>query len=95
MKGFKLQPVAWLTTISGILLLATGATRVPPFDHVHWIAASTPWLAGSGTIAAMILGYVVHGIVTPLEAPKDDAGNPLVPANVTVKPRGPMRPMGG
>lgn len=91
MKGFKFEPVKWMTIILGVLV---ALSSVPLF--MDWLPdrVQAVILIAIAVLTA-ILGKTVHDRVTPLAAPKDDAGTPLVPANVTIKPRGPMRPMGG
>lgn len=72
---FKFKPVAWMTTILGVLtaLVTLEAT-------VHVVPdAVMPYVLGAITVLTAILGVVVHGKVTPLAAPKDDGGRPLVP----------------
>lgn len=75
MKGFKFQPVAWMTTILGVLVAVEAADTA-----VHILpAAWHPFILGAIAVLTAILGKVVHGVVTPTAAPKDSAGTPLVP----------------
>lgn len=99
MKAFRFQPVAWLTTASAILGAAATISATPPFAG-HVPDSVSAWLAGATVIVTVVLGVLAHNRVTPLAAPRDNAGNPLVPAepvnpNIAAKPHGPMRPMRG
>lgn len=78
MRKFRFEPVKWLTTVSAVLVIATGATQTPPFDHVHWIAAGTPYLAGATAVVTAILGALARSKVTPLARPQTADGRALV-----------------
>jgi hypothetical protein len=79
MKGFRFQPVAWLTTVAAVLVAITAATAAPPLDHVlsHSVTA---WLGVATVVVTTVLGVVVHGRVTPTARPRDNDGRPLVPS---------------
>jgi hypothetical protein len=79
MKGFKFQPVAWLTTASAILGAATTISVTPPFSE-HIPDSVTAWLGGATVVVTTVLGVLAHNRVTPLAAPRDNDGNRLVPA---------------
>ncbi len=72
----KFEPVAWLTVaaiVVGGLIEADRELHVLPAPWAHWLA-----------VAALVLGLVVAGVkargaVTPVAAPRDDGGRPLVP----------------
>jgi hypothetical protein len=86
MKGFKFQPVAWLTVIAAVLTATTAATAAPPLDHVL-PGQVTPWLGLTTVVVTAVLGVVVHGKVTPLARPRDDGDRPLVPIDVASRSR--------
>lgn len=74
-RGIKIQPVAWMTTILGVLVAVEAAN-----EAIHFLpAAWSPYLLGAIAILTAVLGKLVHGVVTPLARPRDDAGTPLVP----------------
>jgi hypothetical protein len=75
LKSIKFQPVAWMAgalTVLTALETVNAAARLLP-------AAWTPYLLGAIAVLTAVLGKLAHGAVTPLAAPKDDAGTPLVP----------------
>jgi hypothetical protein len=78
----NLYPVRWLTgaaVVVGAVLEADHQFHILPASWGHWVA-----------FAALALGLIVagaktHGAVTPLAKPRDNAGVPLVPLNMTSK----------
>jgi hypothetical protein len=87
--SLKLEPVAWLTAaavVVGGLLEADRQLHVLPTSWGHWPA-----------FAALGLGLIVAGArtrsaVTPIAAPKDDAGTRLVPVTMKTEPPAPDLP---
>ena len=82
MANIKLYPVAWLTgaaVVAGGALEADRQYHVLPNSWSHWLAYAA--LA----LALIVAGIKAHGAVTPLAAPKDDAGTPLVPKTMIPK----------
>jgi hypothetical protein len=77
--NIKLYPVRYLTAAAVIVGAALEADRqyhLLPTSWAHWLA-----------FAALALGLIVagaktHGAVTPLAAPQDNAGVPLVPKSM-------------
>jgi hypothetical protein len=83
MANIKLYPVAWLTTaavVVGAVLEADAQYHILPGSWAHWLAFAA---LGLGLIVA---GMKAHGAVTPLAAPKDNAGVSLVPVTMTSPP---------
>jgi len=74
---FKLQPVAWFTGLVTTLVAVDGAA-----EAAHVLSPTVAAWAGIG-IAGLtaLLGFITHGVVTPVAAPKDSSGRPLVPLN--------------
>lgn len=75
MKGFKFQPVAWMTAVLAVL------TALMTLDETIDVLpeAVSPFVIGAIAVLTVVLGVIVKGKVTPTAAPKDDAGTPLVP----------------
>lgn len=74
-RGIKVQPVAWMTTVLGVLVAVEAVN-----EGAHLLPASwSPYLLGAIATLTAILGVLTHGAVTPLVRPRDDAGVPLVP----------------
>ena len=87
-KGLKIQPVAWMTTVLGVLVAAEAVDQAVRVLPAGW----APYLLGAIAVLTAVLGKLAHGAVTPLARPRDDAGNPLVPkwaAGDTPKPPAP------
>lgn len=84
MKSFKFQPVLWLTTASAALGAATTVTLTPPFAG-HVPGQVTTFLGGATVVVTVVLGVLTHNRVTPLVAPQDNSGRPLVPADQAVR----------
>lgn len=80
---FVLKPVAWLTAIASL------AAALPPILlNNHLVSEKVAgYITLVGLFATVLVGVVTHGIVTPLAAPKDNSGTPLVPAEQPVSPR--------
>lgn len=72
MKRF---PVAWLT---GIITILVGADAILEQAHVLTPKQSS-WAGIVVAVLTLIGGTITHGKVTPLAAPKDASGRPLVP----------------
>lgn len=76
MRSWKLQPVAYMTTILTILTAVetvneTSAHFIPDRYNVY--------VLGAIGVLTVVLGVLTRNRVTPTAAPKDDAGTPLVP----------------
>lgn len=75
MKGFKFEPVKWMTAILAVLTAAEGVQQfvdlVPEKDNGYILIAIA--------ILTAVLGKQVRDRVTPLAAPRDDSARPLVP----------------
>jgi hypothetical protein len=83
--SLKLQPVAWLTGASvvvGGLLEADAQFHLLPTSWGRWLAF------GAAALGLVIAGSKARSVVTPLAAPHDSAGTPLVP----IAMRGPTQP---
>lgn len=74
-KGFKFRPVAWMTTALTVLTGVEAANEGLHFLPAGW----SPYLLGVIAVLTAVLGKLAHDRVTPLAAPQDDAGVPLVP----------------
>jgi len=90
MKGFKFKPVAWMSTILGILvalmalddaLKEAGAGDLVP---TRW----EPYVLGAIAILTAVLGKLAHDRVTPLADPKAANGRALVPTPPATVPPG-------
>lgn len=82
-KSFLTKPVAWLTTVSAALGTATTAEIALTATPVHlpaWVAGYT---AAATVIVTAVLGVLTYKRVTPVAAPRDNAGRPLVPARTS------------
>jgi hypothetical protein len=79
MKGFKFEPVKWMTVILTLLVAAESVQQfvdlIPEKVNGYVLIAIA--------ILTAILGKQAHDKVTPLAAPKDNDGRALVPANKT------------
>lgn len=75
MKGFKFEPVKWMTVILAVLTAAEGAQQfvdlLPEKVNGYILIAIA--------ILTAVLGVSVHNRVTSLADPKDNDGNQLVP----------------
>lgn len=71
----KRFPIAWLT---GIITILTGTDAILEQAHVLTPAQSS-WAGIAIAVLTLIGGTVAHGKVTPLAAPHDSTGRPLVP----------------
>jgi hypothetical protein len=91
LKSIKFQPVAWMT---GALTVLTALEAVNAAAHLL-PAAWTPYLLGVIAVLTAVLGKLAHGAVTPLAAPKDDGGVPLVPKWATQDAETPPGTPGG
>lgn len=74
-KGFKFAPVAWMTMTLGVLTAVEAVNETLRLLPSSW----TPYLVGAITVLTAVLGRLAYDRVTPTAAPKDDAGNALVP----------------
>lgn len=77
-KGFKFQPVAWLTTISVVLATATTLTTTAPLDKLV-PEAVTSWLGVATVVVTAILGVLAKNRVTALAQPQKVINGKLVP----------------
>lgn len=85
MKGFRFEPVRWMTIALAALTALIGANEL-----VHDLtgndivpAGLTPYLLGAEALLALLLGKAVRDRVTPLAAPNGgDAIGPLVPKSM-------------
>lgn len=72
---FKLKPVAWATGLLSALSILLALNDVYNVVPERW----QPYLLTAVAILTAFLGKAVHNRTTPVAAPKDDAGVPLVP----------------
>jgi hypothetical protein len=78
----KFEPVRWMTWTLAVLAALTGADA-----QFHVLpAGATPYLLGAGAVLTVMLGAATRSSVTPLTAPKDAAGVPLVPVTMKTTP---------
>ena len=84
MKGFKFKPVAWMTTILAVL------TALEAFNETSHIVPDkyNAWILVAIGLLTVALGVLAHNRVTPVAAPKDNAGVSLVPVTMTPAPPG-------
>jgi hypothetical protein len=84
MRSFKFEPVRYATGALAIIGALIGANElVHDTTGVDIIpAGATPYLIFASVVLTLILGGAVRNRVTPLAAPKDDAGVPLVPKSM-------------
>ena len=79
MKGFKFQPVAYMTTALAVLTALEAVN-----ESVHVVPEKyNAWIVSAIGVLTVVLGVLAHNRVTPTAAPKDDAGQPLVPKSMT------------
>lgn len=82
--GFKFKPLAWmtgiLTTLGALMTLDRTLEEAGVQDIIP--EAWEPYVQGAIVLLTVILGKAAYDRVTPLAAPKDDAGTPLVPKNL-------------
>lgn len=72
---FKFEPVRWMTAI-----LAVVAGLIAANETLHVLPSRwTEVLLYASMVLTVALGAIARGKVTPLAAPKDDGGRPLVP----------------
>ena len=74
--GPKFQPVAWLAgaaVVVGALLEADAQFHILPTAWGRWLAFA------AAALGLIIAGSKARNAVTPLAAPHDSAGTPLVP----------------
>lgn len=79
--AFKFEPVAWMTTIVGVLgALMTLDETLEQTGTADLIPATwEPWVLGITAALTVLLGKVVRGRVTPLADPRSAEGYPLGP----------------
>lgn len=75
LKGFRFEPVRWMTWILGLLIAVETANEAANLLPERW----TPYLLGAIAVLTAVLGRLARDRTTALAAPKDDAGVPLVP----------------
>lgn len=73
-------PVIWMTFI----ISALGAADALAVQQGLLTEREAAWAGLVITLATAALGIVTHQKVTPVAAPKDDSGAPLVPAPATM-----------
>jgi hypothetical protein len=81
MKGWKFEPVRWMTAILSVLVAAEG---VQEFVDLIPSKANGYVLIAIAVLAA-VLGKTVRAKVTALAAPRDNDGNRLVPQSFEVR----------
>lgn len=75
MKGFKFQPVVWMTAILaflGILVTVDQAVDIIPDKYMAIVTAAI-------TVITIILGRLTHSSVTPTVDPKTTIDGTIVP----------------
>lgn len=78
LKSIKFRPVAWMTTVLGVLVAVEAVN-----EGAHLLpAAWSPWLLGAIAALTAVLGRMTHDRVTPLARPRDAADTPLVPKSM-------------
>lgn len=83
MKGFKFQPVVWLTSAAVVvasLLEVDRQFHVLPNPVGHWLA----WAAA--VVALVLTGLKAHNAATPVADPKASTGVPLTPVDGSTDP---------
>lgn len=81
MRKIKFEPVAWLTTLSAVLVALASTQAVTDALPARWVGA----LGATATVVTMVVGYLTRDSVTPLARPRDRMGRALV---ASVKPGG-------
>jgi hypothetical protein len=84
LNGFKFEPVRWAAAVLAVVTALIGANEL-----VHEVTGAalvpvawTPYLLGLESVLALLLGGAVRARTTALAAPRDAAGNALVPASM-------------
>lgn len=90
-KGFKIQPVAYMTSLLTLLVAVEAVNEGAHLLPGGW----SPYLLGAIAVLTAVLGVLTHGAVTPTAAPRDDAGVPLVPVSMKTPPVAPGGGIGG
>lgn len=76
MKGFKFQPVVWLTTLAvilGGLIEADREWHVLPGNWGHWLGFA------AAAVAIVVTGMKAHQASTPVADPKTTIDGETVP----------------
>lgn len=83
MNPFKRFPIAtlavWATTVLAVLIVLQ-SSGVLTGSAARWVDAA------AGALQVVLTAYARQH-VTPVAAPKDNLGRPLVPANIVPPPR--------
>ncbi|HEV8172847.1 MAG TPA: hypothetical protein VGP91_04285 [Actinoplanes sp.] len=85
MKGFKFEPVAWLTTLAvvlGAVLEADAQYHFLPATWGHWAAVV------AAVVGLILVALKARSKVTPLADPKAANGRTLVPSPPAKVPPG-------
>jgi hypothetical protein len=83
MKSFRFEPVRYASGLLAVLLAVETVNEAAGLLP----DAVTPWLVGAVAVLSLLLGKTVRDRVTALAAPRDAAGNRLVPASMRPAPR--------
>lgn len=81
MKGFKFEPVRWMTWVVVVLAAVLGANETAQLLPDRWVAVVAFVLA----VLLAILGTAVRSRTTALARPRDAAGTALVPLGMTTR----------
>lgn len=79
MKGFKFQPVVWLTMVAVVLAALVEVDKefhILPGSWGHYLAA------GIALLALILTGVKAHGAATPTADPKTTIDGETVPLTV-------------
>lgn len=77
-KGFKFEPVRWMTVIVGVLTAVETVNEAAHLLPVSW----SPYILGAIAILTGIFGALARAKVTPVAAPRGEDGERLVPASM-------------
>jgi hypothetical protein len=88
MKSFRFEPVRWGASLLALLVAVETVNEAADLLPHSW----TPWILSAIAVLTLLLGERVRGIVTALAAPRDDAGNRLVPVSMRGDTPGLPRP---
>lgn len=77
-KSFLVEPVKWLTWVSGLLTAATAVEAALAETPLHLPPAVAAWTGTATVVVTAILGAAARGRVTPLARPRTADGRALV-----------------